>query len=129
MHTTAHNPVHAALCTQFLLKLPRLKTTADFALFTPRGAPCTKAYAELIRDFGSGAEAPYQLLLQPKEAAATAKQPTVASQAFFDDVDGLIYWLANRTASDGTPLIMYSWLVRVDGPSPAPHFCARTSLL
>ena len=100
----------------FVLKVPTLKTTADFALLTPRGAPCTIAYNALLRDFGSGAEAPYELLLQPR-----APNASVASQPFFDDVNALIRFLAARNGTRiGAPLVEYSWLVSVTGIVPPP---------
>ena len=97
--------------TPFILKVPTLKNSADFALLTPRGAPCSVAYEEIIRTFGSGgADAPYQLLLTPRAADGT-----VASQTFFDDVNGLVRFFAARNASDGAPLIELHWLLSVTG--------------
>ena len=108
----------------FLLKLPKLTQTADFSLVTPRGAPCSLAYDQVIRTFGSGADAPYQLLLTPKEAAADDDDEdgggkgagTVASQPFFDDTNALIRYLYSRNAtSTNGPLIELSWLMSVTG--------------
>ena len=108
-----------ALCTimivilaalPFILKLPSLRSTADFALLTPRGAPCSLAYDEVIRDFGSGADAPYQLLLTPRAA-----NDSVASQTFFDDVNALVHYLSTRNASRGGALVELHWLLSVTG--------------
>ena len=98
----------------FLLKLPKMNITADFALVTPRDAPCSLAYAELVRTFGSGAEAPYQLLLTPRAGA----NATTASQAFFEDVNALLGWLAVRNATGGGGLLELRWLLSVTGFVP-----------
>ena len=97
----------------FLLQLPKIETTADFALLTPRDAPCTDAYITLLRLFGSGTVAPYALLLTPRGGP----NATVASQPFFDDVNALIHFLASRNVSvaRGTPLLKYGWLQSVTG--------------
>jgi uncharacterized membrane protein YdfJ with MMPL/SSD domain len=106
----------------FIIKLPTLKTTADFALFTPRGAPCTVAYNQLISDFGSGAEAPYQLLLQPRGASGN-----VSNQAFFDDVNELVHWLSRRNGTRIGPLIAFPWLVSVTGIAVPDPFVSTGS--
>jgi len=63
----------------FLLKLPKLTQTADFSLVTPRGAACSLAYNQVIQTFGSGADAPYQLLLTPR--ATTSHMAAAAESA------------------------------------------------
>ena len=94
----------------FLLKLPRLTISADFALLAPRGAPCTAAYNHLIRAFGAGAISPYQMLLTPRQ-----RDRTVADQAFFDDANALLRYLSDQNASTGEPLVQYDWLASVTG--------------
>ena len=96
----------------------------------PRGAPCTDAYDDLIREFGSGAQAPYELLLTPPPGlaaaeAAAAPPRTVAAQPFFDDTNRLVRWLAQRNSSS-TPhgkLVEYAWLLGVTGYASAPLLC------
>ena len=66
-----------AAAAPFIAQVPQMTTTADFSAMVPRGATASVAFDSLIDDFGSGALAPYQLLLHPAPGAK------IASQDFF----------------------------------------------
>ena len=63
-----------AAAAPFIAQVPQMTTTADFSAMVPRGATASVAFDSLIDDFGSGALAPYQLLLHPAPGAKLASQ-------------------------------------------------------
>ena len=99
-----------AAAAPFIAQVPQMTTTADFSAMVPRGATASVAFDSLIDDFGSGALAPYQLLLHPAPGAK------IASQDFFRAANHLLRYLANQTAaSTGRPVLNLSSVAAVTG--------------
>jgi len=84
------------------------KTTDSIILDLPRGSPTTDAYTQIAKEFGYGKIYPYSLLVIPPE------NETITNNKFFDDMQVLVYTMAEALANLSTTIDDFTGVMIVE---------------